>query len=281
MTKKLKNISENSFEGGTAGTAGMVNYGQSYGTFGSPEVSQNPAQFPSSNKNKDDKNKSLGNTSNTAKDVPKSGQIQQDVNAIYSKKKTPSPDSVVAGLKYEMGQQIKKDKAMAKQVVLDNLKKNPEYYSGMHMLNVSDIDLVSEQKNKLLDAIRQTKLEFDTQVYIKLQELKKFKVTDYIGLRLMREQLSSSLNRLKSEGKIEFDGTTAALKSVNESKHPNDAAARTKITPNIDATKQIFAEMSKGREKKYVVNSQICDVMKEMWAAKTARSAWKSNPKTP
>ena len=207
-----KQIKENGFEGAGASTAGALNYGQSYGTFGSPEVSQNPAQFPNSNKNKDDKNKSLGNTSNTAKDVPKAGQIQRDINAIYSKKKTPSVDSIVTGIKYEMGQQIKKDKAMAKQEVLKNLKKNPDYYSGLHMLNITDKDMVD---------------------------------------------------------------------NMQESKHPNDAAARTKITPNIDATKQIFAEMSKGRDNKYVVNSQICDVMKEMWAAKTARSAWKSNPKTP
>ena len=63
---------------------------------------------------------------------------------------------------------------------------------------------------------------------------------------------------------------------VSENRHPNDAPERTKITPNIEETKKIFAEMSIGKDKKYVVNSQICDVMKEMWVAKKARSSWKN-----
>lgn len=196
MNKQL--TKENSFEGSPAGTAGVSNYGPTYGTFASPEASQNSANFAHS-----DNNKAVNQNSNTAKDTPrKKGSIEQDVNAIYSKKDTPSPDEVVSGIKYEMGQQIKKDKRVAKQQVLDNLRKDPHYYGKLKMLNIDDKSMVD---------------------------------------------------------------------NMTEEKHPNDSPARTKITPNIEETKKIFAEMSVGKDKKYVVNSQICDVMKEMWKQKLAR----------
>ena len=191
-------IKENSFEGGVAGTAGTCNYGPTYGTFASPEVSQDSANFAHS-----DNNKAVNQNSNTAKDVPrKRGSIEQDINAIYSKKDTPTPDEIVSGIKYEMGQQIKKDKRIAKEQVLDNLKKDPHYYGKLKMLNIDDKSMVD---------------------------------------------------------------------NMTEEKHPNDSPARTKITPNIEETKKIFAEMAIGKDQKYVVNSQICDVMKEMWKQKLAR----------
>lgn len=198
MSDKIK---ENNFEPGVGGATGTANYQAPYGTHASPEVSQNPAHFDSSNRNK-----ALGNTGNTRKNGPGTDTTNADLNAIYAKRETPTPDEVVAGIKHEMGQQIKKDKAMAKKAVLDNLKKDPKFYSGLKMLNITDDDMV---------------------------------------------------------------------KNMQEARHPNDAPARTKVTPNIDATKQIFAEMSKGKDQKYVVNSGISDVMKQMWEAKKARSAWK------
>jgi len=197
----MNKIKENSFEGGVAGTNGTVSYGPTYGTPASPDISQNPGAFNSSNRNK-----SIGNNSNTTKSAPKRNELEKDVNTLFSKKDTPTPDEIVTGIKYTMGQQIKKDKFAAKQEVLKNLKKNPKFYSGLHMLNITDKSMVD---------------------------------------------------------------------NMTENKHPNDAPARTKITPNIEATKQIFAEMSRCKDQKYVVNSQICDVMKEMWEAKRQRSAWK------
>lgn len=195
-------VKENSFEAGAAGTAGINNYGPTYGTFASPNASQVPDKFDSSNRNK-----TLGSNSNTAKNSPGQDPTDKKVNAIYSKKDVPSPDEVVTGIKYEMGQQIKKDKYQAKQTVLDNLKKDPHYYGKLKMLNIDDKSMVD---------------------------------------------------------------------NMNEIKHPNDSPAKTKITPNIEETKKIFAEMSKGKDQKYVVNSQICDVMKEMWEAKKQRSNWKN-----
>lgn len=196
-----KQIKENEFFPAPGGTAGTVNYQTGYGTHSSPDVTQNPDHFQHSEKH-------LGNKSNTTKEPVKPGELQQDVDAVFSKKETPSPDEVVTGIKYELGQQIKKDKAKAKAEVLKNLKKDPKFYSSLKMLNVDDDSMVA---------------------------------------------------------------------NMNESKHPNDAPARSKVTPNVEETKKIFAEMAKGKEKQFVVNSGIVDVMKQMWEEKQARSAWKKN----
>ena len=250
-----KNINENEFSGAPGGGAGAISYGASYGTPSGPDNSQNPGAFDSNN-------------TNSANDSHNTGSISRDLDQLYAKREVPSPDEIIAGIKFELGQQIKKDKAEAKRIVINNLKKNPKFYSGMHMLNITDKDMVDNMNENT-----QPNAGLDLQVYNKLQELKTFKTTDYIGLRLMKEQLTNSLIRLANNKKIYFDGTTATV--INESRHPNDAAEKIKITPNINETKKIFAEMAKGHGEKYVVNSQICDVMKEMWEAKKQRSNWK------
>ena len=189
-----QSIKENEFSGAPGGTAGTVNYQTGYGTHASPEVSQNPANFASSN-------------SNTVKDVPDSGSMAKDVNAIYAKKDTPTPDEIVSGIKYEMGQQIKKDKLKAKEEVLKNLKRDPHYYRDLKMLNIDDKSMV--------DNMTETK------------------------------------------------------------QHPNDRPAQPKVITNTSETKKIFAEMSKAKEKKYVVNANLVDVMEKMWAEKKQRNSWR------
>ena len=254
-------VKENSFDGAPGGGAGTVAYGPTYGTPASPDVSQNPKAFDSNNRNK---------APNQAQ--PRNNDLKKSVDQLYSSPGTaPTPDEVISGIKYEMGQQNKKDPAGAKKIVMANLAKDPKFYSSLKQLNITDQDMVDNMTENT-----QPNAGIDIQVYNKLQELKNFKSTAYIGLRLMKEQLKSSLIRLANSGKIFFDGTTATAKPINESRHPNDSAERQKVTPNIGETKKIFAEMSKGHDTKYVVNSQICDVMKEMWAAKNARRAWKN-----
>lgn len=257
---------ENSFEGGVGGSAGSLGYAAPYGTPSGPDNSQNLGAFDSNNSNK-----ALGNKGNTTSDLPRTGSMGKALDQIYAKPQTPDPDEFIAGIKYEMGQQIKKDKKEAKDIVLQNLQKNPKFYSGMHMLNITDKDMVDNMTEN-----SNPNAGLDVQVYNKLEELKTFKLGDYIGLRIMREQLNNSLIRLANARKIYFDGTTATAKSMNESRHPNDAPARTKVTSNVDETKKIFAEMAKGHGEKYVVNSQICDVMKEMWKAKNERNSWRN-----
>ena len=204
MNKKLR---ENSFDAAPGGMNGTVNYAPTYGTFASPDVSQNPNQFYNSNNNK-----ALGPNSNNTTTGPDSGSIQKDLNAIYSKKETPSPDEIITGIHYEESRMSKRNRQLAKELVVKNLRNDPKFYSSLHHMNISDQDMVNN-----------------------MEENKK----------------------------------TAPIKESMG--HPNDVKARLKITPNVEETKKIFADMEKASEKKYVVNSQICDVMKELWAAKKAR----------
>jgi len=194
-------IKENEFFPAPAGN-GSINTQPGWGTFSSPDVSQNSPNFDHSANNK-----SIGSNSNTRKDVPNAKTMQQDLNAIYAKKDTPNPDEIVAGIKYEMSQQIKTDKQKAKQAVVANLKKDPHYYRNLKMLNINDDDMV---------------------------------------------------------------------KNMNENKHPNDGPLREKITTNSTETKKIFEDMTKQKDNRYVVNSKIVDVMKEMWDEKRKRSDWKN-----
>ena len=128
-------LKENNFDMGIAGTAGAISVAPGWGTFASPDVSQNPDQFAG--------NKALGSTSNTAQDTSASGSMfDQEVDQIYAKKDTPSPDEVITGLKYELQNMIKKDKARAKEIVLAKLKQDPHYYGKLHMWNIDDEEMM-------------------------------------------------------------------------------------------------------------------------------------------
>jgi len=51
-----------------------------------------------------------------------------------------TPDEVLAGIDYEMKKLVLKDKQVAKQNVVNNLKKDPQYYSKLRMLGVDEED---------------------------------------------------------------------------------------------------------------------------------------------
>lgn len=133
---KLKtHFKENDYDIAQAGSAGAVSYTGGWGTPASPNVSQDPDSFVRS--------KTLGSNSNTAKGAPSSNsQYDSQVDQIYNKKVTPSPDEVMTGLKYELQNMTKKDKGRAKEIVLDNLKKDPHFYGKLGMLNIDDKDMM-------------------------------------------------------------------------------------------------------------------------------------------
>jgi len=195
-------IKENSFEGGVGGSNGTLNYQTGYGTPAGPDNSQNMGAFPSS-----DNNKAVNQNSNTTKDTPNTGSVEKDINGIFAKKQTPTPDEIISGIKYELGQQNKKDKRKAKEEVVKNLKKDPRFYTDLKMLNIDDKSMVD---------------------------------------------------------------------NMTENKHPNDAPAKTKVTAKVEETKKIFTELAHGRDNKYVVNSEISTVMKQMWEQKQQRNNWRS-----
>ena len=45
------------------------------------------------------------------------------------------------GINQELGNMVKKDKFIAKQTVIKNLKSNPHYYSRLNSLNIDDKDM--------------------------------------------------------------------------------------------------------------------------------------------
>jgi hypothetical protein len=182
MTKKINIIPENSFEGAPAGgTGGTVNYQTPYGT---PNyASQDPSKFHSSNANK-----VMGKNSNTAKDVPDPEEMEKDINTIYKKKKVPTADQVIAGLQFELHNMIKPDKRKAKELVIKNLKEDPDWYGKLHHMNIDD-------KHMKVD-VQETKKIFTE---LAAQKQKKYVVNQGIVdvIRDLQEQRKNSREFLK------------------------------------------------------------------------------------
>ena len=173
-----RKLRENSFEGAPGGGSGTLNYQTGYGTPGGGNITQNPSHFSSSDKTTDhfqpntpsgsamptmkDRPDRIGNNQgsngagpvggkNTVSPAGKADNAQAEkpldpdkqfdpqVDQLFKgKKQTPSPDEIMSALQYELGNMVKKDKAIAKQIVLKNLKEDPHYYSRLNMLNIDD-----------------------------------------------------------------------------------------------------------------------------------------------
>jgi hypothetical protein len=89
----------------------------------------------------------LADTQKAAKPLNPDQMFEPQVNQLFKKKITPSPDEILQGLQYELSNMIQKDKVVAKQTVLKNLKQDPTYYSRLGMLNINDKDMkVDESK---------------------------------------------------------------------------------------------------------------------------------------
>jgi hypothetical protein len=95
--------------------------------------------------------------------------FNQDVDQIYSKSDTPSPDEVLTGLKYEMQNMIKKDKARAKEIVLSKLKQDPHYYSKLKMWNIDDKEMMDTKPvtNTSQDPLKETIAILDAMIAAK------------------------------------------------------------------------------------------------------------------
>ena len=70
---------------------------------------------------------------------PYTGQNPHDyVNDVEKIKYKVTPDEIIMGIDYEMKKLVLKDKQVAKQNVVNNLKKDHQYYSKLHMLGIED-----------------------------------------------------------------------------------------------------------------------------------------------
>lgn len=94
-------------------------------------------------------------------------QFDPQVDQLFQKKETPSPDEIMSALQYELSQMVKKDKTIAKQTVLSNLRIDPHYYSNLDMLNIDDdkmkideLSTFSKTKNLLDDMINERRKRF-------------------------------------------------------------------------------------------------------------------------
>jgi hypothetical protein len=137
MTKKQ--LKENSFDGAPGGAAGSIASAPGYGTHASPNVSQIPNMFGNSDMHKTPAKGTMADSG--------SAELSKDVDSLMAKKDVPTVDDIVAGVNWELNQMVTKDKKLAKQNVITNLKKNPHYYSDLDQLNIN-MDKTPEEIEK-------------------------------------------------------------------------------------------------------------------------------------
>jgi len=119
-------------QGGGLGSSG-------YGTYSSPDASQNPNSFKYSPS-------IAGSASDITLKTPDDydgkstydpEQYEKDVDVIKDK---VTPDEIMAGLQYILKRMVFKRKDVAKEIVVRCLKKDQKYFSKLHMLNIDDND---------------------------------------------------------------------------------------------------------------------------------------------
>jgi hypothetical protein len=98
-------------------------------------------------------------------------EFDPQVDQLFNKQQTPSPDEIMSALQYELSQMVKKDKTIAKQIVLKNMRGDPHYYSNLDMLNIDDDKMkvdeaVVKEQTKLVDqsTFEKTKALLDSMV---------------------------------------------------------------------------------------------------------------------
>lgn len=133
-----KNIIENEFSPAPGGSAGSLNYQTPLGTHSSPSNYQDPSKFNSSDYNKYyDKDKS--GQPDTGVTADSGDSFDKDVEKLFKGKEKPTIDDIKAGIDAELSNMIHKDKQLAKERVISNMKKyGPKYYTKLDFLNIDD-----------------------------------------------------------------------------------------------------------------------------------------------
>lgn len=140
--QELGDTGDRMMQGLPYGQGGAITGAGSLDTFSSPDVSQDPNKFGTLT----DKSKITANTNDSMTKIapfgPYTGQPPEDfIKDVNKIKYSVTPDEVLTGIDYEMKKMVLKDKQVAKQNVVNNLKTDPQYYSKLHMLDISDQDL--------------------------------------------------------------------------------------------------------------------------------------------
>jgi len=113
--------------------------GQS-GTYASPDVTQNPGSFPADSSNVN----VVPPTDHDIKSKIDPEDYKKDVEDV---KRKVTPDDIIQGMQYELKKQIYKNKMVAKETVVQNLKSNPRYYRDLGMLGMTP-DMMNESACK-------------------------------------------------------------------------------------------------------------------------------------
>ena len=132
-------------QGGGLGSTGLD-------TISSPDISQSPEKFkyPQTAASPSDITTTPPDDYDN-KAMQSRQDFESDVNAI---KNVVTPDEVLAGMQYELKKMVFKRKDTAKQLVVANLKKDPKFYSRLHMMQVDENGV---RKEAIGDIIREMK----------------------------------------------------------------------------------------------------------------------------
>ncbi len=144
--QELGDLGDRMMQGLPFAQGGAVSGASDLSTFASPDVSQDPNHFGTLT----DKSKITVSAKDSMSKVtpfgPYTGQNPRDyVGDVEQIKYKVTPDEVIMGIDYEMKKLVLKDKQVAKQNVVNNLKKDPQYYSKLHMLDITDEPEKSEE----------------------------------------------------------------------------------------------------------------------------------------
>lgn len=141
-----------------AGTGNSEDYYPNGGPDTDNQTNDNQSQIPG--KNDDTSPGGVYQNAVANKDAgPDNKEFDKDVDKIFQKKVTPTPDELLSALQYELTNMVKKDKYIAKSIVLKNLQKDPKYYSRLNMLNIDD-----EKMDVHESQIARTKAILDTMI---------------------------------------------------------------------------------------------------------------------
>lgn len=135
-------------QGGALGTTGVD-------TISSPDISQSPEKFkyPQTAASASDITTTTPDQYDTTS--PKGREdFESDVDAI---KNVVTPDEVLTGMQYELKKMVFKRKDVAKQLVVSNLKKDPKFYSKLHMMQVDENGVRKEAINDIIREMKKKK----------------------------------------------------------------------------------------------------------------------------
>jgi len=119
-------------QGGAIGAAAS-----DFTSFYSKDVAQDPKKFGTfidkTNLIEPDRGENVINVTPLSQTDKEFQKYKKDVDVIKTK---VTPDEIICGIEYELSKMVMKDTNLAKQLVVKNLRIDPQFYSKLHMLGV-------------------------------------------------------------------------------------------------------------------------------------------------